>query len=112
MGREPAKSSDRPRRAKRGRRADDQRRARLYLAELGWLTGYPDGASWRVLDTGEPVALDGVRISRSRRAARTVLREHPIAIRELVGDTDRWWLIVDAKLAWCSARVAGNYFLY
>ena len=108
MGRDPAKSSERPRRAaKRGRRSDESRRARLYLAELEWLAGFADGGGWRIA-TDEVLAFDGVRISKTRRAARTVLREHPVALRELVGDVDRWWQIVDAKLSWCSARASGK----
>ncbi len=102
MGRNPPKSPDRPRRAK----IDDARRARLYLAELNWLTGAPEDGRWRRFDSDELFALEGVSISKSRRAARTVLREHPLALKQLVGDVERWWAVTDAKLAWCSALVA------
>ena len=30
--------------------AADRRRAGTYLAQLGWLAGYPDEAGWRRLD--------------------------------------------------------------
>ncbi|NVB77025.1 MAG: hypothetical protein HOV81_01400 [Kofleriaceae bacterium] len=102
MGRDPEKSSERP------RRSEESRRARVYLAGLAWLEGYADGDAWRLLDTDEVVALDGTRISKARRAARTVLREHPVTLRELVGDVERWWQIIDAKLAWLSARESGK----
>ncbi len=84
------------------------RRARLYLAALDWLEGWLEDGGWRRADTDELAPLDGALISKSRRAARTVIREHPVALAELVGDVDRWWSIIDAKLAWCSAVAAGS----
>jgi hypothetical protein len=96
--REPEKRAD-----KRKRSASDRRRAATYLQQLAWLDGFPDGEGWRRLD-GELHALDGAIVARSRRAARSAIREHRDGLRALVGDVERWWAIVDAKLAWCSTR--------
>lgn len=85
------------------KRADaaDRRRAGLYLTQLGWLAGYPDEAGWRRLDDDVVMPLDGAMISKARRAARTVMREHPDGLAKLV-DVEQWWKVVDAKLAWMS----------
>jgi hypothetical protein len=93
---------------KRRRRPDETRRARLYLAQLAWLDGFPTDAGWWHLDADGPIALDGAQISKARRTARTVMREYPSALRAVVGDVDRWWQIVDSKLAWCSAVATGK----
>ena len=89
---------------KRTRRSDEGRRVRVYLAQLAWLDGFRDGEGWRRIDTGESVEIDGARIAKARRAARTAVREHPRALRELVGDVERWSRIVDAKLAWLGGK--------
>jgi hypothetical protein len=88
---------------KRARGAESRRRVATYLLQLAWLEGFPVAAGWQRLDTGALIALDGPLIARSRRAARTALREHREALADVVGDVDRWWAIVDATLAWCSA---------
>jgi hypothetical protein len=91
------------RESKQRRSAESRRRAVGYLQQLQWLAGFPDEeGTWRAL-SGEAIALDGARIARSRRAARTAMREHGAELAELVGDVERWWRIVDAALAWCSA---------
>jgi hypothetical protein len=91
------------RESKQRRSAESRRRAVGYLQQLQWLAGFPDEeGTWRTL-SGEAIALDGARIARSRRAARAVRREHAAELAELVGDVERWWRIVDAALAWCSA---------
>jgi len=83
------------------------RRVAMYVGELGWLDGFPlDEHSWHVLGTMTPIAIDGARIAKSRRAARSALREHRDSLAVIVGDVERWWSIVDAKLAWCSSRVS------
>jgi hypothetical protein len=88
---------------KQVRGAESRRRVAVYLQQLVWLEGFPVADGWHRLDTGERVTVDGALIARTRRAARTVMREHPGALADAVGDVDRWWAIVDAKLAWCSA---------
>jgi hypothetical protein len=87
---------------KQRRSAASRRGAMNSLRQLAWLRGYPDGDSWRTL-AGETVILDGARVSTSRRAARTAMREHRDALAEAVGDVERWWRIVDAILTWASA---------
>jgi len=88
---------------KRARAADARRRVTAYLVQLAWLEGFPVAGGWHRLDGDETIAVDGALIARSRRAARTVLREHRDALGDVVGDVDRWWAAVDAALAWCSA---------
>lgn len=92
---------------KQRRSAESRRRVSLSLQQLHWLRGYPcpgeAGASWRTL-RGEAVVIDGALLSRSRRAARTAMREHPDELAELVGEVERWWSVVDRTLAWCSER--------
>ncbi len=98
-----AREQDRKRTA-----AADRRRAGTYLAQLGWLAGYPDEGGWRRLDDDSVMPFDGVAIAKARRTGRTAIREHRDGLAKLVGDVDRWWAIVDAKLAWASTRVGGK----
>ncbi len=103
-------SSVRDRADKRSRSVESRRRATVYLMQLGWLEGFPDAGGWRRIDPGakaEVLAIDGAVIARSRRAARTVLREHREVLASHVGDVDRWWAVVDAVLAWCSSSARG-----
>jgi hypothetical protein len=96
------------REGKQRRSAESRRRAGGYLQQLQWLAGFPDeDGGWRTL-TGERLELDGARLARSRRAARTAMREHAAELPALVGDVERWWGIVDAALAWCSAPAGGQ----
>lgn len=87
---------------KQRRSAEGRRRAGLLLQQLRWLAGFPDEGGWRTA-RGEVLALEGALLSRSRRAARTAMREHPDELAALVGDVARWWRITDAILSWCSA---------
>lgn len=87
---------------KQRRSAESRRRAGLLLQQLRWLAGFPDAGGWRT-SRGEVLALDGALLSRSRRAARTAMREHPEELAALVGDVARWWRLTDAILSWCSA---------
>ncbi len=88
--------------------AGERRRAGGYLAQLGWLEGYPDEDGWRRAEDDVLIPLDGAMVAKARRTARTVIREHADALPKLVGDVDRWWAIVDAKLAWMSGAIAGK----
>jgi hypothetical protein len=90
---------------KRRGHAADKRRAAIYLAQLAWLADL-DG-TWTRLDSGADLEIDGALIAKTKRAARTVIREHPEALPKLVGDSERWWKIVDAKLRWCADRTTG-----
>lgn len=88
---------------KRVRGTESRRRVTMHLLQLAWLEGFPVEDGWHRLDTGERITLDGARISRTRRAAHTAIREHREALATMVGDVDRWWAVVDAALRWCSA---------
>ncbi|MEO8701693.1 MAG: hypothetical protein ABI867_16725 [Kofleriaceae bacterium] len=97
--------SEPPKRAgKRSRSAESRRRVATYLQQLAWLEGFPDAEGWRRLDTNAVIVVDGTLVARSRRAARTAMREHTEALAGVVGDVERWWSTVDAVLAWCSTR--------
>lgn len=87
--------------------AGDRRRAGIYLTQLGWLEGFPDEAGWRRLEDDVVIPLDGAAIAKARRAARTVMREHPDGLARLV-EVEPWWTIVDAKLSWMSRALAGK----
>ncbi len=87
---------------KQRRSAESRRRVGLLLQQLRWLAGFPDEGGWRTC-RGEVLSLDGALLSRSRRAARTAMREHPDELAALVGDVARWWRLTDAILSWCSA---------
>ncbi|MBA2540644.1 MAG: hypothetical protein H0V17_13485, partial [Deltaproteobacteria bacterium] len=88
--------------------AGDRRRAGGYLVQLSWLEGFPDAGGWRAIEGDRLITLEGGAVAKARRIARTVMREHPQALPKLVGDVERWWAIVDAKLRWCSAAIAGT----
>ena len=92
---------------KQQRSAESRRRVWNQLQKLEWLAGYPDGEGWQTL-RGEALAIEGERVARSRRAARTAMREHADVLPALVGDVARWWGIVDATLAWCSGWISGK----
>jgi hypothetical protein len=90
---------------KRVRGAQRGRRATTQLATLGWLEGFPDGSRWQPI-AGDAIELSGLMLSRARRTARTLLREHRDELAQAVGDVDRWWAIVDHVLGWAARREA------
>lgn len=77
--------------------------------ELHWLGGFPvaieDGAvRFVVVPRGsdrdvEEVRVDRPRLSRARRAANELLRDHHAGLARVVGDVDRWSRRIDAALA-------------
>lgn len=92
---------------KQKRSAASRRQAGQLLQRLAWMNGYPEAGAWRTA-RGELVTVDGDLLTRTRRAARTLLREHARALPELVGEVELWWSVADVVLRWCGTDLAAG----